>query len=115
MQNGEIDFMVLTDVNIIKRMLEAYRFTAEEYVEDDSSVTLSLEEIDLADNGTDKQEALDRLSASILEYAEDYYRDFELFYSAPNRKKHLPYVMKVLSLNDVKKIGELIECRPGKI
>ena len=109
------DRMLLSDLNVIEEMLSVYTFTAITYIEDDGSVTLALKEIDLAENGKDEQTAVNKMAQAILEYSEDYYREFTLWYSAPNRKQHLPYVMKALIINDTDKIGELIICRPGEI
>jgi len=100
---------------MLEIILEPYKFTARKYVEDSGSITLGLNEIDLAVNGKDEEEAIKKMAEDILEYAEDYFAEYTLFYNAPNRKHHLPYAVKALMLNDVKKIGELIECHPGEI
>ncbi|MCL2108611.1 MAG: hypothetical protein FWH20_04605 [Oscillospiraceae bacterium] len=110
------DYMLLSGLDIIEIMLEAYKFTADEYIEDDGSVTLSLVEMDLVDNGKTKEEAIHNLAKDILEYAADYYQLFFDDWSvSTNRRAHLPFVFKALILNDIEKIGELIQCRPGEI
>jgi hypothetical protein len=107
--------MLLSDLSVIESMLESYKFTAEEFIEDDGSVTLSLVEIDLVVNGKDKHEAILNMAKDIIRYSEDYYEFFDEWYNAPNRRQHLPYVFKSLIINDVKKIGDLITCLPGRI
>jgi len=109
------DYMFMSNLNILESILEPYKFTAEKLIEPDGSVTLGLEEIDLAVNGKDEEEAVRKMAEDILEYAEDYYSDFDNWYSAVNRKSHLPYVVKALMLNDVHKIGRLIVCHLGEI
>ena len=106
--------MFLSDVKTIEHMLSAYYFTADMFIEDDGTVTLSLDEIDLVENGADEHDALMKLAQAILEYSEDYYKDF-IYWSRGNRKSHLPYVFKSLILNDPEKIGGLIKCRRGEI
>lgn len=106
------DYMILSNIDTLESLLVAYSFHAEVFVEDDGSVTLSLDEIDLVENGVDEYEAKIKLAKSILEYAEDYYSEFA-YWSRGNRKAHIPYVFKTLILNDVEKIGGLIECRHG--
>ena len=69
------DCMVLTDVKLFENLLEIYHMTADKFVEDDSSITLSL------------------------------------WSAAPNRKSHIPYVLKALIINDAVMIGEAIECQ----
>jgi hypothetical protein len=108
------DTLFLTDLSVLESLLSAYSFTADKYIEEDGSVTLSLIEFDLVENGENEPEALRKLAAAILEYAEDYYDD-SAFWVRGARKAHLPYVFKALILNDVEKIGGLIECRLGEI
>jgi hypothetical protein len=109
------DRLLLADFKVIEGMLEAYKFNAQEFIEDDGSVTLSLDEIDLVENGKTKEEAILNLAKDILTYAEHYLELFERWFNSFNRREHLPYVIKTLMLNDVKKIGGLIVCRPGEI
>lgn len=108
------DYMMLSDISVVESMLDAYKFTARKYVEDDGSITLGLNEIDLVENGADEQEALKKMAQSILDYAEDYYNDFS-YWANGNRKYHIPYIFKALILNDIDKIGGLITCHPGEI
>jgi len=109
------DYMMLSDINVVENMLSAYVFTAEKFIEPDGSVTLGLNEIDLVENAQSEESAIVKMAHSILEYAEDYYSNFALWYAAPNRKQHLPYVIKALIINDTNKIGEMITCHHGKI
>jgi hypothetical protein len=108
------DYMLLSNLDVIENILSAYSFHATEFAESDGSVTLSLEEIDLVENAPTEQEAKTLLAKSILEYSEDFYREYSIWSSDDNRKKHIPYVFKALILNDPVKIGELISCQPGK-
>jgi hypothetical protein len=108
------DRMVLTDFDTLENMLSAYSFTADRYVEDDGSITLSLVDIDLAENGKDDEEVLKKMANGILEYAKDYYKEFNVW-AKGWRIPHIPYVFKALILNDVEKIGGLIICRHGEI
>ena len=105
---------IISDINIVENLLEAYKFTARKYVEEDGSITLGLNEIDLAENGKDEEEAVKLMAEAILEYSEDYYNDFD-FWAKGWRKAHIPYVLKALILNDTEKIGGLIVCHLGEI
>jgi len=93
--------------------LAAYSFHAETLIEEDGSVTISLDEIELVENASDVPGAVSKLAHAILEYSEDYYKEFA-YWSRGDRKSHIPYVFKALILNDVDKIGGLIKCRRGK-
>lgn len=82
--------------------------TAERYIEADGSITLSLNEIDIIENGATEWVARHQLGKAILDYANDYYAEFDLWTNAPNRKAHAPYVEKALTINDAEKIGNMI-------
>ena len=108
------DCMVLTDVKLFESLLAVYHMTADIFIEDDGSITLSLRELDLAENAPTEAEARKLLGESILDYAEDFYKEFQLWSVAPNRKSHIPYVLKALVINDAGMIGDAVECQAGK-
>jgi hypothetical protein len=108
------DKMWFSNLETMSDILSGYKFTADRYSEEDGSVTLSLNEIDLVENGKDEQEARLRLGKSILEYSSDYYEEYDLYSRSPNRKGHIPYIFKALIMDDAKEIGEGIECQDGK-
>lgn len=83
-------------------------FSADLFLEDDGSVTLSLREIDLVENAISEKEALKQMAQAILEYALDFSADFNYWSSAPNRTQHIAYVQTIAELNDMEKIMELI-------
>ena len=107
------DCIVLTNEDLFKDMLSVYKFSAIKYIEDDGSITLSLNELDLVENALTEQDALELLAQSILDYAIDFYSDFSYWSAAPNRKAHIPYVLRALMLDDVHRIGECILCQSG--
>ena len=108
------DYLMLADIRFLDMILSNITYTAAKFIEDDGSTTLSLENLDLIENAPTEKEAIIALSKSILEYSEDFYNEFNLMMSAPNRKGHVPYVFKALILNDITKIGELIVCHDGE-
>ena len=50
---------------------------------------------------------------ALRDYASDFYSEFALWSKAPNRKSHIPYILKVLSSTD-DELREDIVCRNGK-
>ena len=108
------DYMMLADIEFLSILLENYKFTATKYKEEDGSITLELNEIDLIVNAENLENAKLKMAQEILEYAEDFYNEFNIWSIAPNRKAHIPYIFKVLILDDIDKVGELISCRNGK-
>ena len=108
------DKMWFSNLETMSEILEAYQFTAIKYVEEDGTITLSLNEIDLVENGTSEQEVRLNLGKSILEYSLDYYNEYETYSHSPNRKKHIPYIFKALIIDDPQKIGDILQCQDGK-
>lgn len=95
-------------------ILEAFDFEAELYTENDGSVTASLSGLDLVENGQTKSEALDFLTEELMDYAEEYQGNFNMYFNSPNRRSHFPYILKVLSQDTKEGVKSLIQCRPGK-
>jgi hypothetical protein len=91
--------------------MQEYQFTADGFIEKDGSVTLSLRELDIADNAKTEKEARKEIGESILRYSEDFCSEYAIWSKAPNRKRHIPYVLKALIINDSEKIGDIIKLR----
>ena len=108
------DTMLLTNLDLIENILKAYTFSAKKYPEEDGSITLSLNEIDLVANGSDETSARHNLAENIYEYANEYYNEFSFWSKAANRKNHIPYVIKALIIDDINKLEEQIVCLDGK-
>lgn len=109
------DYMVLADLKLFEDLLSAYQFTANKFTEENGSITLSLNEIDLVENGETEAEARSLLGKSIMGYAEDFYKEYKLWSAAPNRQNHIPYILKALTIDDSGKIGDsLVLCQAGK-
>lgn len=108
------DRMWFSNLETMETILEGYTFTAERYVEDDGSITLSLNEIDLIENGKTDKEVRLAMGNSIMEYSIEFYGDYALYSRTPNRKSHIPYIFKALIMDDSEKIGAGIQCRDGK-
>lgn len=108
------DKMWFSSLETMSEILKAYRFTAKKFIEDDGSITLSLNEIDLIENGETEKAARTALGQAILEYSTEYYNQYALYSHSPNRKNHVPYVFKALIADDPDKIGESIECQNGE-
>lgn len=108
------DYMMLSNIELMYELLSPYKFTAQKFIEDDGSVTLSLNEIDLVENAENETLAKQRLAEAIAEYADEFYSEFNYWSKAPNRKGHIPYVLKALILDDIDKIGACIECQAGR-
>ena len=66
-------------------------------MEDDGSFVATNSVIeDVFSVGTTKEEAISELCRNLIEYAQEYYENYDLYSNTPNRKKHAPYVMRIL-------------------
>lgn len=108
------DKMWFSNLDTMAEILEAYTYTAKRLVEEDASITLSLNEIDLIENAPNESSARYALGNAILEYAMEYYNDYAFYSRSPNRKGHVPYIFKALIMDDPQQIGESILCQDGK-
>ena len=107
------DHLMLADLGFVEALIHNCALTAERYREDDGSVTLALDQMDIAANAPSEPEALVALANDLQAYALDYYEHYPTWSISPNRKEHLPFVVKVLIAGDLQKIGDMITCRDG--
>lgn len=90
-------------------LLADYRFHMNVFNEEDGSITASLTDFDLIINTTDKSNLKNLMAQEILDYAEDYFEQFTLYYNSPNRQKHFPYVLKVILANNHEEVIGFID------
>lgn len=108
------DRMWFSSLDTLTEILKAYSFTAKKFIESDGSVTLSLNEIDLIENGSDEIAARLALGNAILNYSFEYYKEYSFYSHSPNRKAHVPYIFKALIMDNPEQIGEIIICQDGE-
>ncbi|MBQ7564328.1 MAG: hypothetical protein IJT16_10100 [Lachnospiraceae bacterium] len=107
------DNLAILNTDTLYEVLSGYKYAFHKYFEDDNSVTLSTETLDLVVNAQNEEQAKTELAAEIKEYAEDFYDHYATWSAAPNRKAHIPLVLKALLL-DESSIREELECQGGK-
>lgn len=111
-RRSDDDIMMLS-TNMLHDSLRHLKFTVSLFEEEDGSFTGTLEELDLIENAYSKKDCIASLIEAMKEYAQDFYNEFSLWSSAPNRKDHVPYVLKILSGSDNELMEDMI-CRNGK-
>mgnify|MGYP004692797889 FL=1 len=108
------DNVVLASTESLSAMLSYVRYETTIFQEDDGSITLSLDALDLVVNEKSLESAKKSLANDIEEYAEEYYANYESYSVSPNRRAHLPYVMKALIADSPKELEDAIEYHVGK-
>ena len=108
------DNMFLSSADNMLNILSNVIYLYDIYKEDDDSYTVSLVDLDLAENGKSKDVALSAIASAIYDYAEEYYDNYELYSKATNRQYHLPYITKALLLGSEDRIREELICRNGE-
>lgn len=95
----------------IKQLCESVQLHAIIRNEKDGSITVALQELDLVTNRATTEHAIYALAEDLIDYALEYYAEFELYYQSPNRKNHFPFVMKVLMQSDLDDIIQMIQIK----
>ena len=108
------DNVVLASTESLSAMLSYVRYETTIFQEDDGSITLSLDALDLVVNEKSLESAKKSLANDIEEYAEEYYANYESYSVSPNRRAHLPYVMKALIADSPQELEDAIDCHAGK-
>ena len=107
------DNLVLLDISTLRLAFENLRFELIFYPEENNSVTCVETHLDLVENAATQEACISRMICALRDYANDYYNEFSLWSKAPNRKSHIPYILKILSSTD-EEIREDMICRDGK-
>ncbi|PGP18624.1 hypothetical protein COA01_23055 [Bacillus cereus] len=106
-QNGDIIWF-FSQV-MMKEMLSGYTLAIEYEKEEDDSFSGSLIPLgDIVVHGKTIEDMVEDAAIQLIEYAEDYYKEFNLYYNSPNRRPHLPYVLNILSQSDIEGVKKLI-------
>ncbi len=89
-----LTFLSLEQLDII---LDFFVLNMNIYLEEDGSYTASIDEIDLAGNARTQDEVIELICDDLIEYADEYMENFDLYYHSSNRKSHFPYIYKVIA------------------
>ncbi|KAB2952138.1 hypothetical protein F9B85_10015 [Heliorestis acidaminivorans] len=90
-------------------ILAQHRFSIVFTKEADGTYSGSLKEIDLVANAENLESLKETLAEDLIEYADEYMENFELYSRSPNRKNHLPYILHVLTQSDLEHVKGLID------
>lgn len=93
----------------LELLLAPYRFHLDHGREKDGSVSGGLREVDLVGNAASVETLKASLAQDLVDYAKEYRAHFELYYHAPNRRGHLPYVLRVLLQENAQAVAGLID------
>jgi antitoxin YefM len=95
-------------VDLLKMVLEDYKLNPEVLQEDDGSITLALDSLDIYANNSTLDLAIKDLIEELKIYAQDYLDRSQLFFHAPNRKPHFPYILRILLCDNDEEIRTLL-------
>lgn len=101
--------VLILRADLQKMLLSCFSLKPEVITEDDNSVTLSLDQLEIYVNGNTLEEAIKTLIDDLKLYAQDYIQRSQLFLHAPNRRSHFPYVLRILLCNNDEEIRSLLE------
>lgn len=103
------DELAALSLDQLEFLLTPYRLKMEYGQEENGTFSGSLREIDLVANAASVEDLRSALADELVEYAEEYLADFQLYYHAPNRRGHLPYVLRALLQEDSRGVAKFID------
>lgn len=102
------DLFLSLSIQQVMVLLKNFSFKAQYLEENDGTVTATLDNFDLVVNEKDEFSAKRALAQELIDYAKDYFNDFQLYFNAPNRQSHFPYILSVLMQEDLDGVINLI-------
>jgi len=103
------DYTFLLNEKLVHRLLRDVQFRIVVMPEEDGSVTVGIDELELYVNGETIEEAIDELAEDIIAYAQDYMNNPDRYFNAPNRRDHFPYLFKVLLHNNKEEVKQFLK------
>lgn len=96
---GSKDFIFISK-EVFNDFLNDIDFSINVFNEDDGSITLELEELELISNGDTLETATEELVDDLIIYMGEYIENIQLYSITPNRKEHLKYIIKATIYED---------------
>lgn len=111
------DKAVIMKNDMLALLLQHLQLKGEMVVDSDKSYTVTLDApFDLYGNGPTPEEAINDLVQDLKLYAEQYMSLLPVFLHAPNRREHLPYILKItLFANEDAQIKEMLCIRHAEV
>ena len=92
----------------MKELLSIYELTFEYEQDEDGRYAGSIEQIeDIVADGNTIGELRIELARQLVEYALDYENNYSRYYNTTNRRKHAPYVLRVLLEDDIESVTQM--------
>ena len=101
--------VLLLRTDLQKMLLSNFTLKPEILHENDGSITLALDTLEIFVNGETLEKAFLELVQDLKYYAQDYVDRSHLFLNAPNRRPHFPYVLRILLCKNDEEIRSLLE------
>ncbi len=101
--------VLLLRVDLQKMLLSRFSLKPEVITENDKTITLALDNLEIFVNGATLEDAIHELITDLKYYSQDYIQRSQLFLHAPNRRAHFPYVLRVLLCEKDEDIRDLLE------
>ena len=101
--------VVALRADLQKLILQSLSFHPKVLPEDDESVTLAIDVLEMVVNAATLTEAKHQLATDLIDYANDYLERPQLFLAAPNRRGHFPYVLRILLCDNIDEVKTLLE------
>ena len=108
------DFSALMDIKFLKLALSYVPITYSMVTDKDGSIVISSNDMDIISTGKNAKEALSNFTNDLIEYAQEFYDKFEFWSSAPNRAKHIPMVLKILTADNSQEVEDMLVCQNGQ-
>ena len=108
------DFSALMDIKSLKLALSYVPITYSKVTDKDGSIVISSNDMDIISTGKNAKEALSNFTNDLIEYAQEFYDEFEFWSSAPNRAKHIPMILKILTADNSQEVEDMLVCQNGQ-
>lgn len=102
------EYTFLMKEALVQQLLDGYKFEIRVVQEDEGSLYYWVDTLDLYGCGETPEEAINSLVEDVLIYAKQYLDNPARYFNAPNRRHHLPYMLKITLCNNAEEVKQML-------
>ena len=109
--DGQDVFMAI-NFEYLNVLLESVRYVVEiDYDQEENEYIATMDGFWFVEAGKTKNEAIHKLAEQLVDYAQDYFKELDRHFHAPNLKRQFPQIIKALVTTDIEEIKQSFDVK----
>ena len=111
-QHDEQDVFIAINFEYLNVLLESVRYMVEvAYDQEVDEYIATMDRFWFVEAGKTEKEAIHQLAEQLVDYAQDYFKELNMHFHAPNLKRQFPQIIKALVTTDTEEIKQSFDVK----